>query len=189
MPTIVDRKLHSLAFIMEGSSFSGPLDVDQRTFQCRFKPANASIENGKLILTGTLDLTGRDRRLRRQENVRATLAAIQGAVNGRAIPPVEFATRPQPPAQLPATPLTEFTNNEAFAGVMYLQVSDLKAPMLGIPLDVTKVQLNCRLYPDSDLEREMHWLYSSIATSLLTEPKDEAAAAKLIEPLVARFKR
>lgn len=189
MPPTVDRKLHSIALIMDGSSFSGPFDVGQQAFQCKFKPASASIENGKLVLTGTLDLTGRDRRLRRQASVRATLAAIQGAVNGRAIPPVEFATRPQPPQQQPATPSTEFTNDEAFAGVMYLHVASLKAPVLGIPLDLTKVQLNCRLYPDSDLEREIHWLYSSIATSLLTEPKDEAAAAKLVEPLVARFKR
>lgn len=189
MPATVDRKLHSIALVMDGSSFSGPLSVGQQTFQCRFKPVNASIEDGKLVLTGTLDLTGRDRRLRRQENVRATLAAIQGAVNGRVIPPVEFATRSQPPQQQPSTPLTEFTSNEAFAGVMYLYVSDLKAPLLGIPLDLTRVQLNCRLYPDSDLEREVHWLYSSIATSLLAEPKDEPAAAKLVEPLVARFKR
>jgi len=184
----VDRKLHSLHMLMEGNAFSGRLEVDQRTFECKFKPANALIENGGLVITGSLTFTGRDRRLRRQDNVRATLAAIQGAINGRVVAPVEFATRSGPPEPRPAGPTTEYTNAQGFAGAMYLHLSDLKAPLLGIPLDLERVQLNCRLSPDDDLERELHWLYSGLATSLLGEPKDEARARELLPPLVQRFR-
>ena len=180
-------KLYSLPVLMSGSAFVGKLQVGGQTFDCRYKPVSAVVSDGRFVLTGSLTLTGRDRRLRNQADVRATLSAIQGAISGEALPPSEYADQTRASAAQSTLPTTEFTDTRGFAGVLYLQLSPLDNQRLGIPLDLSKVQMNCRLAPTSDLERELHWLYSAIANTLLDEKKDEATAKEYAQAISKRL--
>jgi hypothetical protein len=184
---MINSKLYSLPVLMSGNAFVGSLETGDRTFECRYKPVSADVSNGRFVLTGTLSLRGRDRRSRIESNVRATLSAIQGAVNGQVLPPAEYAARVNVSPEQGALPLTEFTDTRGFAGVIYLQLSALDNRRLGIALDLSKVQMNCRLAPTSDLERELHWLYSGIANALLGEKTDEPSAREYAQAITKRL--
>ena len=184
---MINSKVYSLPVLMSGNAFAGKLGTGQTTFNCRYKPASAEVSNGQLVLTGTLTLIGRDRRSRVESNVRATLSAIQGAINGSVLPPAEYAARVNASPEQAALPLTEFTDTRGFAGVIYLRLSPLDSRRLGVALDLSKVQMNCRLAPTSDLERELHWLYSAIANALLDEKKDEASAREYAQAITKRL--
>ena len=184
---MINSKVYLLPVLMNGNAFAGKLETVQTTFNCRYKPTSAEVSNGQLVLTGTLTLTGRDRRSRVESNVRATLSAIQGAVNGSVLPPAEYAARVNVSPEQAALPLTEFTDTRGFAGVIYLRLSPLDNRRLGVALDLSKVQMNCRLAPTSDLERELHWLYSAIANALLDEKKDETSAREYAQAITKRL--
>jgi hypothetical protein len=184
---MINSKLYSLPVLMSGNAFVGKLETSSGTFECRYKPVTAEVRDGRFVLTGSLTLTGRDRRFRNESNVLATLSALQGATSGNVLPPGEYAARVNISPDQSALPITEFTDARGFAGVIYMQLSPLDSRRLGLAVDLSKVQMNCRLAPTSDLERELHWLYSAVSNALLGEKKDEPSAKEYAQAITKRF--
>lgn len=143
--------------------------------------------------------------------VRATLAATQGGVgitptrrasgvmqNANVSTPEQKQeqekapeTQQQPPVRTtqPAAPgVTESTDDLSFVGVMYFRLQPLDARALGIPLDLSRVQLNARLTPTSDTERELLFIYTDIVAALYKPEPDERAADEHVKALNGALK-
>src|SRR6185295_2196954 len=57
-------------------------------------------------------------------------------------------------------PVVESTDALSFVGVLYFHLSPLDGEALGLPLDVSKVQLGGRLAPVDDRARDLQFLFS-----------------------------
>jgi len=164
---VAARKLYSAPGLLRGREFVGEFEAQGRAYQFTYAPAAAAVSGGRLELTGRFAV-GR----RAVENVKATLAATQGGLGVAPARPRSFPAR-TPSDQVGVTPeadrvapdvlpLTEATAERGFVGVLYFRLSPLDGRALGVPLDLGGVQLNARLAPTSDLERELQWFYSEI---------------------------
>lgn len=85
-------------------------------------------------------------------------------------------------------PVVESTGSLSFVGVLYYSLSALDGPTLGVPLDLSKVQLNLRLATTDDLARELQNLFSDVTDALYKEPRDERAARESVQELNRIFK-
>jgi hypothetical protein len=83
--------------------------------------------------------------------------------------------------------MTENTGGRGYVGVLYFLLSPLDSRRLGLNYDLRKVQLNVRLAPVSDAERDVQWLLSSIAVALLGETRDEMRASRYLDELNRRL--
>jgi hypothetical protein len=63
-------------------------------------------------------------------------------------------------------PTVESTDALSFVGVLYFHLSPLNGEALGIPLDVSKVQLGGRLAPTDDRTRDLQFLFSDLVMAL-----------------------
>lgn len=162
-PTV---KLYSIFALQRDKAFTGEFETSKSKHQFTFAPKSAQLANGKLQLIGAFS-TGP----RKVENVIATLVSIQG---GLGTVPDAISRRP---LKMPSgLPLTEATDLWGFVGAMYFQLSPIKANALGLTIDMSKVQLNARLFPTSDLERELQVLFSDVAAALYgANPNPQAA--------------
>jgi hypothetical protein len=84
--------------------------------------------------------------------------------------------------------VVESTGTLSFAGVLYFSLSSLDGPNLGVPLDLSKVQLNLRLAPTDDLARDLQNIFSNVTEALYEDPIDERAATEQIQELNRIFK-
>lgn len=182
--TTSSQKLHSIHVLPNGRGFAGRIEVGKATYHFTFIPKTATSVNGKMVLTGSVKVKAPAGQPRAVDNVTATLLATQGSI-----------TNPPPmPAQLPAElkptrqttrdslPITDSTGRLASVGVMYLKLSPLDGRALGVPMDLGLVQLNVRMYPASEIERDLHWLYSALVEAMQGEhPSEQRAAGCLSE--------
>ncbi len=145
-------KLYSIFALQRGKAFTGEFETSKSKHKFTFTPATAKIENGKLQLTGTFSIGAR-----KVQNVTATLASTQGGVGSV---PAKIAARPATPK--PGLALTECTDEHAFVGAMYLHLSPIKSATLGLTIDMSKVQLNARFFPISQIERDLQVLFSDV---------------------------
>jgi hypothetical protein len=178
------RKLHSIHLLPDARGFSGNIEAGRTKYRFTFSPSNAAIVNGKVVLRGSVAVKTPNGQTRKIDNVEATLLATQGSVF--LAPPMprspSLDVKPVDPAVSPSATFTEATGDLASVGVMYLKLSTLDERALGVPFDLSSVQLNARLYAASEVERELHWLYSAIvSTTLGGEPNEEAASGFLAE--------
>ena len=60
----------------------------------------------------------------------------------------------------------EATGSLGFVGVLYFKLSTLDSNSLGIPLDMSDVQLGARLAPTDDLARDLQLLFSDVVAAL-----------------------
>src|SRR5262249_29359446 len=76
----------------------------------------------------------------------------------------KFSESLKPPLPVPieSLPLTDSTGHMGSVAAMYLRLSPLDGRALGVPADLSAVQLNARLYATSEIERDLHWLYSAL---------------------------
>jgi hypothetical protein len=88
-----------------------------------------------------------------------------------------------PPAQAAALPEIDSTGPLSFCGVMYFQFEPLDGRALGVPADLTHVQLNARLAPGDESGRELHAVYSSLVAALAGDARDSHAASVALEEL------
>jgi hypothetical protein len=187
--------------LLRERSFAGRFNARGADYTFTFTPAAAAIEKGKLKLTGRLSIKGPRGAVRSVDNIAATLVASQGAVGvaperrqliagtvqtGNIATPAqkqEQAKAPesvQEPAAPPATsalPLTDATGPRGYVAAMFFHLAPLDNRALGVPIDLSKVQLNARLAPVSDIERDQLWLYTDLVAALYGDKPDEAAAA------------
>src|SRR5262249_47505861 len=97
--------------------------------------------------------------------------------------PRRFSESLKPPTPAPggpgeALPLTDSTGHLASVAVMYLKLSPLDGRALGVTADLSAVQLNARLYATSEIERDLHWLYSALVEATQGEHKNERLAVE-----------
>ena len=167
------RKLYSIFALQRDRGFSGEFETATAQYKFSFTPHSAKVENNRLQLTGTFSMGSR-----KVENVLATLASTQGGLGSI---PAKIAVRPiDSPPELPST---EATGNRGFVGALYFHLSPIKSSALGLKIDMSKVQLNGRLYPISDGERELQVVISDIVAALYQKSPDANAAAPHIEAL------
>lgn len=80
-------------------------------------------------------------------------------------------------------PMVDSTGPLSFVGVLYFNLSPLDGPTLGVPLDLSKVQLNLRLATTDDLARDLQLIFSDVVAALYGDPKDESAANEQVQNL------
>jgi hypothetical protein len=168
-------KLHSIAAVLRDRGFEGSFEVAGSSFGFSYRPASAVLRGGKLQLTGRLTVARSGAGTRRSlAGVRATLASTQGGIG---TPP----PRSRPPrdvgAASPGLPIVESTGSLSFCGALYFKLAPLDARVLGVPADMTDVQLNARLAPGNAVERNLQAAYSSIADALYAKEDGYAQQA------------
>lgn len=181
------RKLYSVHTLLRQRAFVGEIESGQAQYGFTFAPHDAAIVNRKLELTGTVTVQTPQGKTNSIEHVNATLAGIQGAM-GSATRPREFqliTASPFPNELNDDKPLTEYTNGRSAIGVVYLQLSPLDGKKLGLPFDMSKVQLNGRLAVLDQPARDLQWLLTQAHAALAGEKPD----AQLAEPYVTEMSR
>ena len=176
-------KLHSIAAMMRGRAFAGRFEVKGAGYNFSYTPEKAAQVGGKLQLVGNLTITDQKPKARvsprNLKQVRATLVSAQGGIGTAPLRkklPAEIAA---PRADLP---IIESTGSLSFAGVLYFKLASLDSRLLGVPADMKQVQLNVRMAPVSDQERELQGAFSSIVDALLAQPAEPAVAdAAIVE--------
>ena len=140
------KKLYSIFALQRGKAFTGEFETAKGNYKFTFAPKSAKLENNKLQLTGSFSIGAR-----KIDNVTATLASSQGGIGAI---PGQIAARPVD--FTPGLPPTEATGGRGYVGAMYFHLSAINATALGLTIDMSKVQLNGRLFPISEVERELH---------------------------------
>lgn len=181
--TISMRKLHSIHSLLIHHEFIGEIDTGKAKHKFIYSPHSATVANGKLELTGRFTVKSPGSPLHKADNVKATLLATQGGL----------ATAPAAPRGTEATllgklpsdglPVTEATGSRAYVGVMYFKLSPLHGRTLGIPFDLSAVQLNGRLNPADDAARNLQFWYSVAVRAIYGQSPDETLAAKSVEEI------
>jgi hypothetical protein len=217
-PTGNQRKLHSIHGLLRGRVVDGQFEVRGRHYSFSFVPATATLAADRLILTGRMVVHSPQLSMRFVDNVEARLVAIQGGVGVSPVrrqlltgtaQTSQTATSDQkmeqekgPETELQpglhsferprldelGRPMVESTGPLSFVGVLYFNLSALDGPTLGVPLDLSKVQLNLRLATTDDLARELQNLFSNVTDALYGDPMDERAAREQVEELNRIFK-
>ena len=173
------RKLHSIHALPSDRDFTGVIEAGRTKYQFIFSPENAQVEKSKLVLTGVVTANTRNGRKYQAKNVTATLLATQGSASSA--PPfprtLDGIARPLEAAQKnDSLPITEATGDRSSVGVLYFKLSPLSGKQLGLPFDLSETQLNVRLYPGSEKERDLQWLYSALVLVTLVESRDDRKA-------------
>jgi hypothetical protein len=83
----------------------------------------------------------------------------------------------------PDLPVVESTGALSFCGVLYFKLSPLDGRALGIPADISRLQLNVRLAPVNETERNLQGVYSSIVDAFLVKQVDIRIASEQISHL------
>jgi hypothetical protein len=171
-------RLHSVAALLKERAFEGSFEAGGKVFAFTYSPSKAELAGRRLVLLGRLAIKNARGEVRVRDRVRALLAAVQGGIG--AAPP-----RPRVAAagQQSSVPVTESTGPLSFTGVMYFQFEPLEGRALGVPADLSRLQLNARLAPVDATARAIHGLYSSIVDSLYGDEPDDRAARELIGEL------
>lgn len=177
-------KLYSIHALLSGQEFLGAIESPPRSHDFRFTPAEGRLKNGMLEITGSFSVMGNDGRARSSNGVTATLAAMQGGLGSGPPPPEDFASRTKAVNPLdPTFPVTESTDSLGFVAALFFRLSPLDGRALGLGFDMNRVQLNLRLSPVSQPERDMQWLFSALTSALLGQVRDEVVAQQYLDAI------
>jgi hypothetical protein len=174
------KRLYSMATLMREKIFVGKFETASATYEFSFAPTVAKLASGKLELTGNFSVSSGRTTRREAKNVTATLLAIQGGVNY--VPAVITSRNKLNPAK-GSLPFTEATDQTGYVGVMYFRLSPINSRALGLTIDLSNVQVNARLLPDSDIAQELHILYTDVVHAAYREKPDTEEAAKYLAAL------
>ncbi|MCM3872871.1 MAG: hypothetical protein ND895_19495 [Pyrinomonadaceae bacterium] len=212
------RKLHSIHGLLRGRVVDGQFDVRDQSYRFSFVPASASLVEGKLILSGRMTVHTPQLGTRFVDGVEARLVAGQGGMGAAPVrrqllsgtaqtsqtstssQKIEQEKGPEtdlqpglqpfgsPRVDELGRPVIESTGPLSFVGVLYFSLSTLDGSTLGVPLDLSKVQLNLRLAPTDDLARDLHFMFSNLTAALFQTPIDERASNEQVQELNRMFK-
>ncbi len=217
-PTGNQRKLHSIHGLLRGRVIDGQFEARSQLCRFSFVPATAALTDGMLVLSSRMAVHSPQVGTRLVDSVEARLVAIQGGVGVPPVrrqlrtgtaQTSQTSTSDQKMEQEkgPETdlqpglrafesprldelgrPTVESTGPLSFVGVLYFNLSPLDGPALGVPLDLSKVQLNLRLAPTDDLARDLQYMFSELTHALHKTPIDERTANEQIQELNRIFK-
>ena len=212
------HKLHSIHGLLRGRVVDGEFEVRGQPYRFSFVPAKAALADRKLVLTGRMTLHSPQLVMRFVDGVEARLVAVQGGVGASPTRRQLLAGAPQtsqtstsdqkmeqekgPETELQpglhafenpkfdelGRPTVESTGPLSFVGVLYFNLSPLDGSTLGVPLDLSKVQLNLRLAPTDDLARDLQTIFSNVTDALYEDPIDERVASEQVQELNRIFK-
>jgi hypothetical protein len=179
------NKIHSIHVLPNGAGFTGKIDAGRTSSHFAFTPKTAASVDGKPVLSGDVTVKSSGGRARSAAKVTATLLATQGSITAPPAMPRQFSESLKPPLPAPggSLPLTDWTGHTGSVAVMYLKLSPLDGRALGVPADLSAVQLNARLYATSEIERDLHWLYSALVQATQGEQKNEQLAADYLDAI------
>jgi hypothetical protein len=179
------NKIHSIHVLPEGAGFAGKFEAGGSSYQFAFTPKASAMAHGNLVLTGAVTVKSPGGQRRVASDVTATLLATQGSITGPPPMPRRFSESLKPPLPVPSgsLPLTDSTGHLGSIAAMYLKLSPLDSDALGVPADLSAVQLNARLYAASEVERDLLWLYSALLEATQGEHKNERLAADYISAI------
>jgi len=187
---ITGARVHSIAALLKASHFAGSFDAAGASYRFTYAPTKAEVAGRKLQLEGRLVVTDAGGRARTQERVKALLAATQGGIGTAPIRAQvlvggvqsseaatsgqqqqvagEPAKKPEEPAAPPraVSPEIDSTGPLSFCGAMYFHFEPLDARALGVRADLSRVQMNARLWPVDEKSRALQGIYSAIADAL-----------------------
>ena len=205
---VAAKRLYSVPVWLSGRSFAGRFDYAGGKYNLVFAPSQASTPGNELELLGRLTITDPRGRARIRNSVRAKLASIQGGIGD---PPVrrrvvatggasgnvstsqqkqqtaaesekaELKVENNRQATARGLPVTESTGPTSFTGVMYFHLENLDGRALGVPVDLSRVQLNLRLDPLDETTRTMNELYRDLVDALHLQTDANVASAILRE--------
>jgi hypothetical protein len=204
------RKLYSVPVWMHERTFAGEFELGGRSYKLTFAPTQAEIADDALRLRGRLNVNDGKAGLPEVKDARATLAGIQGGIGdgparykmlatGATPGPTESPTEKQQKAgenekqavepaasekaKMSRLTMTENTGPTSFAAVMFFHLDALDHRALGVPADMSHVQLNARLAPKDPTARSLHSLYTALTHALAGEQADARTAAALVREL------
>jgi hypothetical protein len=210
------RRIHSIHGLLRGRVVDGQFEARGQPNRFSFVPSSAALVESKLVLSGRLSVQSPQNGLRFLDGVAAALIAVQGGVGaapvrrqmltgtaqtGQTLPqkmeqekgpetdlqPGLHAFGTPEPDEL-GRPVVESTGRLSFVGVLYFQLSPLDGSALGVPWDLSKVQLNLRLATTDDLARDLQNIFSDVAATLHETPVNEQAATEQVQELNRIFK-
>jgi hypothetical protein len=190
-------KLHSIAGLLKERRFDGSFEIAGSNYQFTYAPSKAEVASRKLQLRGRLTVTDSRGQSLAKDDARAVLVSSQGGIGTAPVRPQILVGGVQPSAptvpvpQPPATagtgskplPVVESTGPLSFCGVMYFHLEPLDGKALGVPADLSKVQLNARLAPTDNTGRALQGVYSAIVDALYGKQTDERMATAAIAEL------
>lgn len=188
-------KLHTITGLSKEREFAGNFALGNATYNFSYAPSKGEIRDGKFYLVGRLTVSSPRGRALHRGGVRAAFAGIQGGMGtapprlatGDAIQAFEMkrlgTSDPASAQPQRALPIVEFTGPRSFPGVMYLIFDPLEGRALGVPADMSRVQLNARFYVIDERARTLHGIYASIIDALDESFADQAAAAAFVAEL------
>jgi len=211
-------KLHTIHGLLRGRVFDGTFAAQGMSYSFSFAPMDAAIVEQKLVLTGRLAVSSAQQDARFVDGVAARLVATQGGVGVSPVrrqlltgtaqtaqtaasdQKLEQEKGPEtdlqpglhafesPKYDESGRPTIESTGSLAFVGVLYFQLSPLDGKTLGVPLDLSRVQLGGRLAPTDDLSRDLQLLFSDMVVALDSKALDEQSVRSYLEALNRAFK-
>ena len=181
------RKLYSIHALLRERAFTGDIEVGRLKYAFTYMPNAVAIKNGKLELSGSFTVKSSTGKTATAENVTATLAGIQGAMATASKPAAFQLITPSPFPVDPqdGKPLTEYTDSRSAIGVAYFQLSALNGKALGLPYDLSRVQLNGRLAVQDQQARDLQWLLTQTHAALAGAKPE----AQMAEPFVTELNR
>jgi hypothetical protein len=179
------RKLHSISGLLNERNFQGKIEVGKLAYTFTYKLGAAQIVNGKLELTGNFSVKSPVGKTAQTSKVTATLRGTQGSI-GTSTKPASF--KMTAPSAFPADPqdgklITEYTNSRSAVGVLYFALAPLNGQALGLPYDLSAVQLNGRLTGADQTGRELQWLFNQAYAAL------DASNPSMAEPYVTAIEQ
>ena len=206
-------KLHTLHAVLRGRVFEGKFEVRGKRYGVVFLPNQATIVDQKLVLTGRMVFSVPGQATRYVDGVSASLMATQGGVGVSPVrrqllagtaQTAQTATSDQKLEQEkgPETdlqpglhsfeppkyddlgrPRVEATGSLGFVGVLYFKLAPLDNKFLGIPLDLSDVQLGARLAPTDDPARDLQLLFSDVVAALESKSEEETSLGPALDAL------
>lgn len=171
------RKLHSAHSLLIGHTFVGKIEAGRANLNFAFKPDTAATAGGKIELTGTFSVksaTG----TRKTDNVKATLLATQGSIQSAPPTPAGATASMLGKVHSGSLPATDATGSRGSVGVMYFKLSALDGSKLGVPFDLSALQLNVRLNPTDETARSLQFWFSVAVNAVQGEAPNQTLATQ-----------
>ncbi len=180
---VTGRKLHSIHSLLAGREFKGEINAGKANHPFAFTPTSAAVVNGKLELSGRFTVKTSGSQARKAENVKATLLATQGGLTVGPPAPRSANTNLRVGSPSDGRLLTDATGDRGYVGVMYFKLSSLNGMTLGLPFDLSAVQLNGRLNPVDDTARALQYWYSLAVNALYGKSPDASQAKSSVNEI------